>query len=113
LIQQYLLLADNKLEQLPATTDRLLALEKLDLNRNRITQLPSSFALPRLITLSATNNILTELPDSLKRCTMLECLNLEGNPVSASFWSLAAQLPNLRELTPLPKRGDCTGEIPV
>jgi len=96
------LLADNKLEELPATMNRLLALEKLDINNNRIAQLPPSFALPCLTTLSAVNNILTDLPVPLRECTKLECLNLEGNPVGPSFWSLAAQLPKLRELKPLP-----------
>jgi len=97
-----LLLADNKLKALPVTMDRLLALEQLDLNRNKIAQLPSSFALPNLTIFYAADNHLTELPVSLRNCTMLKCLDLARNPVGPSFWTLAAQLPNLRELTPQP-----------
>lgn len=80
--------------------DRLLALRELYIGENKLSWLPSSFALPNLSLLYAQKNRLTELPPSVKDCTKLVRLNLAENPVGSAFWSLVAQLPNLLGLQP-------------
>jgi Leucine-rich repeat (LRR) protein len=99
---QRLELGDNKLEELPESIVLLGNLQHLLADSNRIASLPSPFVFEKLVSLSAKNNRLTELPASFKECWELEVLNLTGNPLKSSFWYLVSQLPKLRELSPQP-----------
>lgn len=95
---QSLELVDNKLEELPKSTVLLRNLRFLSIGNNQIGSLPCPFALEKLVTLSAPNNLLKELPASLTDCKDLEVLNLSGNPLHPEFWSLVSQLNKLRQL---------------
>jgi Leucine-rich repeat (LRR) protein len=88
------------LTELPVTFDRLSALCEVNLSDNSLSTLPDTFVFPHLTLLYAQNNLMTELPASIASCTKLERLNLLGNPVGSSFWTIAAQLSNLLELQP-------------
>jgi protein scribble len=99
---QNLELADNKLEKMPESIVLLRNLTFLSIGNNQIGALPCPFALEKLVTFSAPNNLLNEVPTSLKDCKDLEVLDLSGNPLRPEFWSLVLQLKKLRHLSPQP-----------
>ena len=96
-----LLLANNQLDELPNTMQHLAQLEELFLGNNELAHLPDQFGLRNLTVLSAPHNRLTQLPTTIQSCVRLERLDLTGNPMGGpALWSLAAQLPQLREILP-------------
>jgi Leucine-rich repeat (LRR) protein len=99
---QTLELADNKLEEMPKSIVLLRNLSLLSIGNNQIVSLPNPFALEKLVAFSAPNNLLKEVPVSLKDCKDLEVLDLSGNPLRPEFWSLVLQLKKLRQLSPQP-----------
>jgi Leucine-rich repeat (LRR) protein len=96
---QNLELADNKLEKVPESIVLLQNLTYLSIGNNKIGTLPCP---EKLVTFSAPNNLLKEVPASLKDCKDLEVLDLSGNPLRPEFWSLVLQLKKLRQLSPQP-----------
>ncbi len=92
----WLILTNNKIEQLPESIGDLTKLRKLALAGNRLTALPDSMAACRaleLVRLSA--NQLTEVPDWLLELPKLSWLGFSGNPVSFTPDLKTSQMPKI------------------
>ncbi len=93
---RYLNLDRNKIGELPGNLPP--ALRWLRLNYNSIQALPASIgSLGRLQRLYLRANAVEALPDSLANCTELEDLDLAGNDLAA-FPEVLVELPRLRNL---------------
>ena len=76
----------------------LQRLQRLDVNRNRLTTLPESIGqLTQLQELHLAYNLLTELPESIGQLTQLRHLDLSGNELTTLPESIG-QLTQLQEL---------------
>lgn len=95
---QYLDVSENELNELPESFQYMSELGSLDVSSNNITSLPASFGPKQLKSFNAARNQITSLPPIFAECKEMEVLNLEGNPVDASFWSLVVNFTKLREL---------------
>jgi Leucine-rich repeat (LRR) protein len=81
---QRLVLARNRLAQLPRSIGSLVQLKHLALDANKLTQLPAELGqLQRLEVLLLQGNQLTALPDALESCKALKTLNVSGNKLRA------------------------------
>ncbi|MDX2100242.1 MAG: leucine-rich repeat-containing protein kinase family protein [Leptolyngbyaceae cyanobacterium bins.59] len=92
---RWLILTDNRIEQLPDSMGKLSQLQKLMLAGNRLRSLPDSMAVCQnleLVRLSA--NQLTTLPPWLFTLPQLSWLAYSGNPLGAT----SASLPSLLEI---------------
>ena len=74
-------------------------LEGLRLGTNKLSTLPDNVNLPNLSLFDASYNSLRELPGEFARCTELQSLHLEGNPMEPSVWELAAHFTKLLTFT--------------
>jgi internalin A len=73
-------LRDLELEELPPSIGKLVDLELLRVDRNRLTTLPECLGqLTRLRVLGISNNLLTHLPDSVGQLSGLEALTASDN----------------------------------
>jgi adenylate cyclase len=89
----------NDLKELPPSITSLHSLAVLNVDCNRLEELPQGFRFPRLRELSAEGNKLVDLPHAIRECKELQVLNLRGNQfLSYDFASLATTLPKLRLL---------------
>ena len=80
---------------LPTSIQRQTKLEKLDLDGNKLTELPAEISdLRELRVLSVNNNQLVGLPTNIQRLTKLEKLYLYGNKLT----ELPAEIGDLRKL---------------
>ena len=85
----------NQLVGLPTNIQRLTKLERLDLDGNKLTELPTEIGdLRELRWLWVSNNQLVGLPTSIQRLTKLETLHLDGNKLT----ELPAEIGDLRKL---------------
>ena len=83
---------------LPTSIQRLTKLEKLDLDGNKLTELPAEISdFRELRELSMSNNQLVGLPTSIQRLTKLKKLYLNGNKLT----ELPAEISDFRELREL------------
>lgn len=90
-----LLLADNKIQEIPSEFGNLSALATLNLSFNSLSTLPDIFSsLPSLSSLSLSHNNLSSLPPSLFSLYLTEA-NFAGNPL------LGDQLASLFEIESL------------
>lgn len=85
----------------PSTFTRMSKLEVLLVDENHINSLPIDFVFPTLLHFAATFNSIESLPVSLSECKALEVLHMKGNPLQPAFWSIVADLPKLRDLSPM------------
>ncbi len=93
---RYLNLDRNRLRELPAGLPT--SLRWLRLNYNEIANLPDGIgALAKLERIYLRNNKLEALPDAIASCEMLEDVELAGNNL-AEFPASLAKLPRLRNL---------------
>ena len=93
---RWLILTNNRLEQLPASIGNLKNLQKLMLAGNQLTSLPDELALCRnleLIRLAA--NRLTELPEWLFTLPRLSWLAYSGNPFCQAIPCPERSLPHI------------------
>jgi Leucine-rich repeat (LRR) protein len=93
-------LSENKIEELPVSVSEMTQLEFVNVGCNRLRELPVDFGPRNLKYFNASNNQLHRLPDGFRLCQNLEVLNLDGNILDASFWSMAGLFVKLRELLP-------------
>ena len=71
-------MSNNQLVGLPTSIQRLTKLEKLDLDGNKLTELPAEISdLRELRELSMSNNQLVGFPTSIQRLTKLKLAVLE------------------------------------
>ena len=83
---RWLILTDNRIEQLPEALGDCLQMQKLMLSGNRLRSLPDSLArLENLELLRLSANRLQALPDWLLRLPRLAWLAYAGNPMSEAF----------------------------
>lgn len=83
---RWLILTDNRIEQLPEALGDCLQMQKLMLSGNRLRSLPDSLArLENLELLRLSANRLQALPDWLLRLPRLAWLAYAGNPMSVAF----------------------------
>jgi Leucine-rich repeat (LRR) protein len=81
---QRLVLAGNRLGQLPRSIGSLTQLKHLALDSNKLTQLPAELGqLQRLEVLLLQGNQLAALPDALGSCRTLKTLNVSSNRMTA------------------------------
>jgi Leucine-rich repeat (LRR) protein len=81
---QRLVLAGNRLGQLPRSIGSLTQLKHLALDSNKLTQLPAELGqLQRLEVLLLHGNQLAALPDALGSCKALKTLNVSSNRMTA------------------------------
>lgn len=81
---QRLVLAGNRLGQLPRSIGALSQLKHLALDANKLTQLPAELGqLQKLEVLLLQSNHLTLLPGALESCKALKTLNVSGNRLTA------------------------------
>jgi len=95
---QRLKLPRNKLERVPESLTRCIALQQLDISGNRITALPEIFmGMGKLKELSLARNLLTVVPGSIAALESLKMLDLSGNRLSTLPDGLG-KLKNLEDL---------------
>ena len=88
-------LNDNKLTELPTSIGELTSLEVLQLNFNQLTSLPDSIgSLINLKEILVYNNQLSELPNSFKNLHSLEVIHCANN----NFNKIPEEIFNLRSL---------------
>ncbi|MDF1879449.1 serine/threonine-protein kinase [Sulfurimonas sp. SAG-AH-194-C20] len=81
----WLILTDNKLEQLPKSIGKLTKMQKFPLAGNRLTSLPQSMKnLKNLELIRLSANSLTEIPEWLLSLPKLAYLAFSGNPCCVS-----------------------------
>lgn len=86
----------------------MIELECLIVSDNNILSIPSNFAPLELKVFRANCNQITTLPGGFSSCKHLEVLDLDGNPVDSSFWSVAGSFTKLHELLPSRKSFHCS-----
>lgn len=98
----------NKLTELPSAIGRLKLLQLLDASGNQLTELPPELGmLTNLKSLFVFDNQLTNLPFELGSLYQLEVLGIEGNPMSEAIKQAMvkdgtrAVIINLRETMPI------------
>jgi Leucine-rich repeat (LRR) protein len=86
---QRLVLAVNRLQQLPRSIGSLAQLKHLALDANKLTQLPAELGqLQRLEVLLLQGNQLAVIPDAVGSCKGLKTLNVSSNRLTALPWAL-------------------------
>lgn len=96
---RWLILTDNRIEQLPAEIGRCDRLRKLMLAGNRLRELPPGLADCRALELLRVSaNRLPALPDWLTAMPRLGWLAFSGNPVSAELEAAALAQTDITEL---------------
>ena len=89
-------MSNNQLVGLPTSLQRLNKLEVLNLDRNKLRELPAGIGdLIELRNLSVSNNQLVDLPTSMQKLGELEKLNLCNNKLT----ELPAGIGDLKELS--------------
>ena len=87
------------MEQVPESLFAISTLESMRLARNKLSALPDKVNLPNLTLFDASYNNLKELPAEFAKCTELQSLHLDGNPIEPSVWELASQFTKLLTFT--------------
>uniref|UniRef100_A0A6U5DAG8 Protein kinase domain-containing protein n=1 Tax=Calcidiscus leptoporus TaxID=127549 RepID=A0A6U5DAG8_9EUKA len=82
---RWLILTDNRLQELPSNIGRLRGLQKLMVTNNLLTALPDSLLeCPNLEMIRASDNQIAQLPSGLLEHAPLAWLALSGNPCTAA-----------------------------
>ncbi|KQV54500.1 leucine-rich repeat-containing protein kinase family protein [Duganella sp. Root336D2] len=90
---RWLILTDNRIEQLPGEIGKCIDMQKLMLSGNRLSALPSALAnCSKLELLRISANRLPELPDWLPAMPRLAWLAFAGNPFSEAAIPPAASI---------------------
>lgn len=72
----------NQIASFPSPVCQLSTLDHLDLSHNKIELLPNSLESLKVVELNLNQNKLTELPTSLAQCSRLKVLRVEHNKLS-------------------------------
>lgn len=92
-------LSANSLASLPQSIGRLDLLQNLIVDRNRLSRLPD-FRLKQLKNLSASENLLDSIPETIRDCTALRTVDFSGNTLNPQFYVTMSKLPNLISYKP-------------
>ncbi|KAJ4836170.1 Plant intracellular Ras-group- LRR protein 6 [Turnera subulata] len=94
-------LSKNSIKELPVELSSCVSLQTLVLSRNKINDWPGAIlkSLPNLLCLKLDNNALKLIPsDGFQAVSMLQVLDLSGNPAALPEHPKFSSLPHLKEL---------------